>query len=539
MEAPTADASAMKRCANADYLIIAPEEFVESLAPLVAHREGLGHTVASLSIEEIYRLFSKGKPSAEAIREAITQIDKQGGRLRFLFLVGDVNARDEMPTSVSLPTHYVKKVEYEHHRADEHDHEFPFERGDHNHENEEYPTDRPYGLLSATRRISVGRLPARTPGEVRGYVQKIIKYETQRAAGAWQRKLIVTAGAANFGALADAAIEGIATDMLDAKVSYDFDIRFTFAKEGSPYASRLDQLPLRWRSELESGALIATYVGHGSFYGFDDTHFRDRHYFIGTRNDASFLNVQKGNPFFLSITCNTGAFDLADGSRSMAEALVMNPSGAIAVYAATRETHPYPNALLGEAVIEQFINQRPRTIGEGLLEVMSSARKASIPLAELLVQGEIEPLKEEHEGLYNLLGDPATRLQYARAVALQRTDANSDLKPKAKFSIDADLASTSLSGRALFTLETQRSVIRGVIAEPEVISAMPTARAFGAMDTNWQRANDKVIATKEVEVVGGKARVEFSAPSTPGRYLVKVFVEGDKSAAGHIAFNVK
>ena len=541
---PLVDEATWKRWTTADYLVVAPAEFAEALAPLIAHRESLGHAVALLSTEQIYRRFSHGEPSAEAIRTAVLHVEKQsGGRLQFLFLIGDVNAREEgadTDRSLSLPTHYLRKVEYEHHRADEHEHEFPFVQTGHDHANEEFPSDRPYGLVANQRRISVGRLPARTAAEVRGYVQKLVAYEAQSGAGAWRRRLVVTAGPANFGALADGAIEAIATEMLDQTVSYDFDIRFTFAKEGSPYAGRLDQLHSRWRSNLETGSLIAAYIGHGSAHGFDDAHFRGRHYFIGTREDAELLKIPLGNPLFLSITCNTGAFDLPSGQRSMAEAMVLNPSGAIAVYAASRETHPYPNALLGQAAIEQFVNRRPRTVGEGLEAAMATARKASIPLAELLLDTEIEPLKKEHEGLYNLFGDPGIRLQYASPVALVRAGAGSDLTPGAKFIVDANASESAMHGRAFFTLETPRSVIRGHLIEPSIISVAPNDGAFLAMEKNWQTANDKTIATRNTDVVNGKAQVEFSAPSKPGRYLVKVLFESDKSAAiGHLALNVK
>ncbi len=187
-----------------------------------------------------------------------------------------------------------RRLDYENHRSDEH--EFPYTQGTHDHANEEFPSDRPYAFASKTRRISVGRLPARASKELRDYVQKLIAYETPRGAGAWRQRLVVTTGRANFGALADGAIEAVATEMLDEKISYDFHVRFTLAKFGSPYVGRLDQRHTRWRTDMESGALIAAYAGHGSAYGFDDEHFRDRHHFIGTKNDADLLDIQRGNP---------------------------------------------------------------------------------------------------------------------------------------------------------------------------------------------------------------------------------------------------
>src|SRR5207244_6910964 len=129
-----------------------------------------------------------------------------------------------------------------------------------------FPSDHPYGVVTIATaakplRLAVGRIPARTAAEASAFAEKIVGYETEVDSGTWRHRLLVTASDARFGAVADSLIESIAARLLDEKISYEFDLGFTFAKASSPYANRPDTLHHTFVSELQAGALIATYVG--------------------------------------------------------------------------------------------------------------------------------------------------------------------------------------------------------------------------------------------------------------------------------------
>src|SRR5262249_3888247 len=163
----------------------------------------------------------------------------------------------------------------------------------------------------------------------------LVAYEAGHAQGSWPRRLALFAGPANFGPVADRLIETTAFRLLDDEVSYDYDIDVVFAKPESPYAYRFDRLRDKLVSDLNQVPLIAAYVGRGSYSSFDEVAFRNPWYGIARVEDAARLQIPSGKPFFLSFTCNTGAFDLGSGRLSMAEELILNPDGPIAVFASS------------------------------------------------------------------------------------------------------------------------------------------------------------------------------------------------------------
>jgi hypothetical protein len=66
---------------------------------------------------------------------------------------------------------------------------------------------------------------------------------------------------------------------------------------------------------------------------------------------------------------------------------------------------------------------------------------------------------------------------------------------------------------------------------------MPAPEAFAAMARNNAVANDKVVATAEAVMHGGRAHVAMRAPEA-GDYVVKAFASGADAAAGHAELKV-
>jgi hypothetical protein len=578
---PLAEPVTWAQWKRADYLMLGPRALLSAAAPLVAHRERRGHVVATLATEDLFARFSAGRPETTPLEEGIRRLVRHTqGNLRFVLLVGDVDApaegllsstppsgtgilsgggfalrRASSDTVPLVPTFYRDKIVY----YDDPGLGPPLGISTPGFDGHRYPTDRPYALAARTgpagtqakggppaRELAVGRVPARSEDEVRGFVRKVIEYETAPDSGAWARRIAVFAGPANYGPLVDRLVEGTASRLLDDEVSYDYDVDFVFAKEDSPYAYRLDRMRDKFRSDLNQGALIAAYVGHGSWYSFDDVSFRDSWYRVGTLEDAAQLRIPQGKPLFLSFTCDTGAFDLPAGRVSVAERLALNPDGPIAVFASSRESHPYPNALYGSAVVEQFAKGRVESIGEGLVKVREQVRRSSIVVAEMLVEHDVDALKTEHEGLYNLFGDPATRLRYPMEARMQVVTSAAPVSaaPPNGRTVRARAGSTIAvkiqtpsggAGRALLTLETRRSVIRPGLVPPAELARMRTHEALAAMADNHKKAIDKVVSRAERDLSAGAATIELAVPKQPGTYVLKSLVMGaGGTAAGHL-----
>ena len=521
---PLADAATWSEWARADMLILTPKRFHAALAPLVEHRTAHGHSVAVLDVEGVYAKRTLGKPEATVLQSAVKEIaDHAEGKLRYLLLVGDVQSPKERASDeFSVPTFYLKKV--------------PYTRADIG-KDELYPSDYPYALTRGGP-LAVGRIPARSEAEVAGFVRKIVRYETVEqqasAVAAWRRRITLVAGPANFGQVADAMIESVATRLLDQELSYDYDLAFTFANASSPYAYRFDKLGEKFMADMGEGSVVAAYVGHGGPSGLDAVWFRARQYEIADTEMAAKLRIPTGKPVFFSLACDTGAFDRWGGENSLAEELALNPEGPVAVFAASRESHPYANALYGEALIERFVNERPKTLGDGILAMKASMLERAIPLAELLVQGDAGALKREHESLYNLFGDPATSLPYPGPLTIE---APAHAGPGARIAVRVRTKSGE-KGRAVLTLESLRGAMQGPVTPASALAAMTQAQAFAAMAENHRRANEKVVSRASGEVKDGVATFQVVLPRAPGEYVVKALVSGDDVFAGHAKVEV-
>jgi hypothetical protein len=278
-------------------------------------------------------------------------------------------------------------------------------------------------------------------------------------------------------------------------------------------------------------------VGHGGYTSFDDVLFSHRFYEIASARHLEGLTIREGKPFFMSVTCNNGAFDLA-GARSVAEVLVLNPDGAIGAFASSRESHPYSNALLGQALVEVFMQGRPKTLGEGILDAKRRMLEGSIPLAPLLFKDDAEELNAEHEGLYNFLGDPATELRYPPRASVTIKGSPASVAPGAALTVTVESPAVP-SGTASLTVETRRSVIRGKMIPPDAIDEMRADKAWEALRKNYATATDKVVSRDAKPIEKGLATFRVKAPREPGEYAIKVFASGSgEGAAGHVRVKV-
>ena len=76
---------------QADYVVIAPEEYLEAAEPLLQRRRDQGLVARGVSFEEITSEFGYGRPSPEAIRDflAYAYHSWQRPSLRYVLLLGD------------------------------------------------------------------------------------------------------------------------------------------------------------------------------------------------------------------------------------------------------------------------------------------------------------------------------------------------------------------------------------------------------------------------------------------------------------------
>ncbi|NUP07616.1 MAG: hypothetical protein HOW73_16330 [Polyangiaceae bacterium] len=503
--------------AAVQYLVLAPRAYADELQPLLDLRKSQGHLAKLEAVEDIYAARSGGKPTAEALADEIAEIagSTTPQALKYVVLAGD-----PVGGPAPVPSFFSKIGDWIPDGFDAHPHR----------------TDFDYSMFDK-HTVAVGRLPARTEAEMTILVQKLLAYEAASSTGAWQRRVLVFGGPADFGPIADGALESQATTLLDELLPYDYDVGVIFAKADSPYVYRYDQLGTKIIHELNEGSLLAVYAGHGLEDSFDRARYRGHRYPIGSVKELEALNIVKGAPIFVSLTCLTGEYGRPSGERSLAETMILHPHGPVAVFAASDVSHPYPNLLYAQALLDSVILKRSPTIGDAIVLAKRGMLERSIPFASLLVPGDLDAIKKEHLTLYNLLGDPATRIRLPLAASVAMDKQTVSPGQKIALTINSkDVAEAPM----VVTVETERSALKPGMVASRDIEAMPIEQAFEAMAKNYELASDKVLSKVEGKLAGGAGLLEVVAPSAPGRYIAKVLLQGDQGiASGHVRFEVR
>ncbi|MFN5101638.1 MAG: C25 family cysteine peptidase, partial [Planctomycetota bacterium] len=228
-------------------------------------------------------------------------------------------------------------------------------------------TDALYGDLDqdGCPDIAVGRLPAKTPEELKRMLQRSIDYESI-APGPWNDTVHVTAGVGGFGFLADTAIETVTRRFLTEGSPSYFKMNGTGASCTSTYCPNPWKLREAYIDRINQGGLFWVYIGHGQVDQLD--HFRVSKDWlpIGQSTDAARFRCQNRPPIALMLACLTGAYDARVDCFS--EQLLAQPPGPIAVISGSRVTMPYGLSQFSSELINGCFRDRIETLGELVLQ---------------------------------------------------------------------------------------------------------------------------------------------------------------------------
>lgn len=389
--------------------------------------------------------------------------------------------------------------------------------------NDEYASDHPYQVIkdgADEPHIALGRIPARTLGEARTALKKIIRYEQMPAPSslesAARARIAYTASEGRFGVFDD-LLESLFKTMVDRMVPDAFDLSMIYAKPSSIYCPPPSRLTESVLAQLNAGALLFNYMGHGYPQGFDSLHWREQRFPILNVNHVEKMSSGSDGDVCLPIAflscCSAGWYDLPQGERSLAEALFFHTGGTIAVIAGSRITHPYPNTLMQMNITKSLLVDRTPTVGmldlaatQAMLKRSATDRQIDSLAAPIARSGKWESsladLRKMHVKIYNLIGDPATR------IALPA-------RPIQNFAVNQGVISGTIadmhSGRISITAETERTSM----ASPDRIQA-PVGHGDSELETkaanNFTLVNDRVLARVQGEVIDGR----FTVPLPEG-----------------------
>ena len=371
----------LRSAANAaDYIVITPSIFADSLDPLMARRSSQGLRTEVIMLEDIYDVFGNGVADAEAIRDFLSYAYSQWTppAPAYVLLVGDGNYDPKNNLGRNETTYippYLSDVD-------------PW-----------------LGQTSADNRyvavhgpdifpdMFLGRLPAKSIADVETMIAKILQYEDSPP-GDWQSQITFVAdnpdAAGDFRAYSDALINTYVPTAYSAERIY---------LGVSPYTST-SATQQAIRSAINGGRLIVNYAGHAS------TQFWASESLLRFADVPNLTNTLY--PLMLPMSCWEGYYinpPTASGAdfSSLSEALVRAPGkGAIASFAPGGEGiatgHHFMQEGFYTALFEDSITELGAATTAGKLNLYTS----TAAYRELI-------------DTYLLMGDPALRLRVASA----------------------------------------------------------------------------------------------------------------------------
>jgi hypothetical protein len=347
---------------RADYLVIAPREFLEAVQPLLERRRSQGLVSRAVSFEEIASEFGHGQPSAEAIRAFLKHAYHSWQRPspRYVVLLGDATYDPRRFVSSSwaspLPALWAKTS-------------YLWTASD--------PALAAVNGEDPLPDLAIGRLPATTREQAEALVSKLLAWEDsgQDLSG----NAVLVADTPDMGGDFEADVE---------------DVRATFLGSGRTTVLKVRDLGSATRpailGALDEGASMMSYVGHGGTAVWSSSN-------VLNSWDTPSLLAQSRQPFLLTLNCLNGYF-VAPNFDSLSEALLKAEGrGAIAALSPSGLSLDGPAHQYHRALMAELTSARHARLGDAILAAQEAYAQTGL-MPELLT-------------VYHLLGDPGTKVR--------------------------------------------------------------------------------------------------------------------------------
>ncbi len=366
------------------WLCVGSAEFREAAADLIVHRQAEGLTVRQAN-----------GPAREAIAACEPKAD-------FILLLGDELRGADIAGSESWRLAAARR---------------PFHGWKDSHP-AEFVSDMALGDLDSDGLpdVPVGRIPARTAAEVKAGVEKIILWE-KRAPSLSDLTLPVWAGDPGFGSFFRDMALGFFFGQIQQRAPLWAELWFLQGDERSPFCAwPADQQSL-YNTRLHEGGIISAMIGHGRNCAWWSMDLDEKRLEYAV-TDAALLATGPPAPPHVIFACATGNFALREHD-CLAEALFRAPGGPVLCVGASEDSHPLTNYYHSTSLLESLTSAPPR-FGPLWLQSLRKANATTEPEKELLVHSlepfminkrlRTEDIRADHAMLYNILGDPATRV---------------------------------------------------------------------------------------------------------------------------------
>jgi hypothetical protein len=360
---------------DGDYLIVAPDQLYDEAQVLERFRTNnvaglVGAQVRVARLSEVYDDFGFGLEEPMAIKQFLAR-----KRPFYGLLLGDAtyDYRDmlglhPMPGAPPYETGYVLD---------------PGDEGPAGGALDCWYAD--FDGSGYTPDMFLGRVTVRTPEELAGYIQKLMKYETGER-GFWCKRTILVSDDEFLGdpgrpdpiGLDHVRYNEIVNSILGAgfEATKVYLTEYPLVSEKDKPGARADLI-----KALQRGGLLFCFFGHGS--GDQLTHEN-----VLNVLSIPLLNNDGRSPFCFFGSCSVGRWDDTK-SECIAEEMVRKPDGgAIASVGASKSTSSYSNLAFAQRMFSTLIANQRAPVGPAFAAALPSST------------------------LYHLFGDPATVLDF-------------------------------------------------------------------------------------------------------------------------------
>ncbi|MDY7078208.1 MAG: C25 family cysteine peptidase [Chloroflexota bacterium] len=332
---------------GADYVIITHPALAAAVAPLAAHRETQGWTVAVVDVDAIYDTYGAGRMSPEAIRAFLQHAYNTGTAVipMYVLLVGDgsYDFKNFSGGGVqNLIPPYLADVDPE--------------LG-------ETAADNRYACVDGDDVLPdllLGRLPVKTAEEAQIVVNKIIQYEMNPFPGGWNADVLLVADDADHGGDFASPSDSYAASQVIAP----FTVTRHYCAGSDPAVSDCstqDTEALRTAilADWNRGALLIQFTGHSSWQQWA----AERFFHL---DDLPVLRNGQRLPIVLEMTCFTAAFQRPE--PTLDEALVtLEGGGAVAAWGGTGLGVGTGHHRLSAGFFNALFTSQTETLGEATL----------------------------------------------------------------------------------------------------------------------------------------------------------------------------
>jgi hypothetical protein len=372
---------------KADMVIVVPEVFLseaQRLADFHTIHDNL--LVAVVTLPQIYNEFSSGAPDATAIRDFMRMLYDRapvGETPRYLLLFGDgsYDNKNRIASNTNLiPTFQTKESLII---------------------TSSYATDDYFGIYGNSEGngaigsidIGIGRFPVVSAAQAKTAVDKTIYYAQNSPGnlGDWRNTLCFVADDEDGDTHLKQA-EQLCNSVWTAHKEYNINKIYldAFKQESFPGGARYPTVNDAINQQVEKGALLVNYTGHGGEVGW-------AHERVLEVSDINSWNNIDEMPVFITATCSFSRFD-DPGRVSAGEQVFLNPvGGGVALFTTSRIANAGSNVELNQKLYDTIFSSN-QGVYPRLGDVMSYSKNENPSAASVRN--------------FVLLGDPAIQLAY-------------------------------------------------------------------------------------------------------------------------------